>query len=200
MFPRLGVYCTVASATKGSSGGGDVGQPCNSRLTADAEGDAMLQYALSLRLIVLAGSLGAMLGALLMFVQGGARITAAIEAVAAADDPKLVTGSVMGATDAFLFGIVLVIFAYAFAFGFAFDLSPETRERLPPWMRINRVSDLKHTLIEVILVYLVVDFATDWAQASVELSWVTLVKPLSIVLIAAASRLYSANPPDPPQR
>jgi uncharacterized membrane protein YqhA len=157
----------------------------------------MLRYALSLRFIVLLGSVGAMVGALLMFVQGGARITTAIQAVAA-DDPKLVTGAVMGATDEFLFGIVLVIFAYAFAFGFAFDLSPESREKLPAWMRINRVSDLKHTLIEVILVYLVVDFATDWAQGSVELSWETLVKPLSIVLIAAASRLLASDHSETP--
>ena len=98
----------------------------------------------------------------------------------------------MSATDAFLFGIVLVIFAYAIAFGFAFDVSPETHEKLPPWMRINRVSDIKHTLIEVILVYLVVDFATDSAQA-VDLSWQTLVKPLSIAIIAAASRLFDSN-------
>jgi uncharacterized membrane protein YqhA len=104
----------------------------------------------------------------------------------------------MGATDEFLFGIVLVIFAYAFAFGFAFDLSPESREKLPAWMRINRVSDLKHTLIEVILVYLVVDFATDWAQGSVELSWETLVKPLSIVLIAAASHLLASDHSETP--
>ena len=109
-----------------------------------------------------------------------------------ANDPKLIIGSVMSATDAFLFGIVLVIFAYAIAFGFAFDVSPETHEKLPPWMRINRVSDIKHTLIEVILVYLVVDFATDLAQA-VDLSWQTLVKPLSIAIIAAASRLFDNN-------
>ena len=152
----------------------------------------MLRYALSLRLIMLVGSLGAMFGALLMFWQGGAHIVTAMGALVAANDPKLVTGSVMSSTDAFLFGIVLVIFAYVIAFGFAFDVSPETREKLPPWMRINRISDLKHTLIEVILVYLVVDFATDWAQAA-DLSWETLVKPLSIVLIAATARLLAGN-------
>jgi uncharacterized membrane protein YqhA len=152
----------------------------------------MLRYALSLRLIMLVGSLGAMFGALLMFWQGGTHIAVAMRALVVANDLKLVTASVMSATDSFLFGIVLIIFAYVIAFGFSFDVSPETREKLPPWMRINRVSDLKHTLIEVILVYLVVDLATDWAQA-VDLSWQTLVKPLSILLIAAASRLLLAD-------
>ena len=152
----------------------------------------MLRYVLSLRLIMLVGSLGAMFGALLMFWQGGTHIVVAMRALVAANEPKLVTGSIMSATDSFLFGIVLVIFAYVIAFGFALDVSPETREKLPPWMRINRISDIKHTLIEVILVYLVVDFATDWAQA-VDLSWQMLVKPLSIVLIAAASRLLAGT-------
>jgi uncharacterized membrane protein YqhA len=152
----------------------------------------MLRYALSLRLIMLGGSIGAMFGALLMFWQRGTHIVVALRALVAANEPKLVTGSIMSATDSFLFGIVLVIFAYVIAFGFALDVSPETREKLPPWMRINRITDLKHTLIEVILVYLVVDFATDMAQA-VDLSWHTLVKPLSIVLVAAASRLLGGD-------
>ena len=72
----------------------------------------------------------------------------------------------MGATDEFLFALVLLIFAYAIAFGFVIDLAPEDRERLPAWMRISSISELKHTLIEVILVYLVVDFATDTAEKS----------------------------------
>ena len=92
-----------------------------------------------------------------MFWLGDTHIVVAIQGLVTANDPKLIIGSVMSATDASLFGIVLVIFAYAIAFGFAFDVSPETHEKLPPWMRINRVSDIKHTLIEVILVYLVVD-------------------------------------------
>ena len=44
------------------------------------------------------------------------------------------------------------------------------RERLPRWMRISSMSELKHTLVAVIGVYLVVDFATDVAQASASLT------------------------------
>ena len=42
---------------------------------------------------------------------------------------------VMGGTDVFLFGIVLVIFAYNIDFGFVFELGEGEKERLPGWMR-----------------------------------------------------------------
>jgi hypothetical protein len=45
--------------------------------------------------------------------------------------------------------------------------------------------------VAVIVVYLVVDFATDVAQATASLSWDTLVKPISILLIAGALWLLS---------
>jgi hypothetical protein len=60
----------------------------------------MLQYALSLRLIMLIGSIGAMFGALLMFRQGGTRIVVALRALVAANEPMLVAGSIKSALDA----------------------------------------------------------------------------------------------------
>ena len=109
--------------------------------------------------------------------------------------------SIMRATDAFLFGIVLVIFAYAVALGFVFDATTKQMERLPPWMRVSTVSELRDALVEVILVYLLVDFATDWPQTEGDLSWVILAKPLSILAIAAAFSLFASRPPptEPPQ-
>jgi uncharacterized membrane protein YqhA len=106
----------------------------------------------------------------------------------------------MQAIDAFLFGLVLVVFAFAITFGFALDLSKETRARLPRWMRIEGISELKITLIEVTLVYLVVDFATDMVELETHVSWDMLVKPFAIFLIAGALRLlgngHSASRPD----
>jgi uncharacterized membrane protein YqhA len=95
----------------------------------------------------------------------------------------------MGATDAYLFGVVLVIFTYAITFGFVLDLAPAERERLPDWMRVEGIADLKRILVEVILVYLIVDFATDVAGTEWHLDWHTLVMPGSVLLIAAALRL-----------
>ena len=54
---------------------------------------------------------------------------------------------VMQATDAFLFGLVLSVFAYAITFGFAFDLPETARAKLPQWMRVDGISELKITLL-----------------------------------------------------
>ena len=57
-------------------------------------------------------------------------------------------------------------------------------------MRPAGMHQLKTTLVGVILVYLVVDFATDWAEGGAVESWTALVKPISILLIAGALRLW----------
>ena len=141
---------------------------------------------------MLLASLGAGVGALVMLWQGGGKLLSAIRAlVQGGEAGASAIGLVMGATDAFLFAVVLVIFAYGIAFGFVIDLDDEQRGHLPEWMRIVDVGQLKRTLIEVILVYLVVDFATDSAEATGELGWTSLVMPTAILLIAAALRLLA---------
>jgi uncharacterized membrane protein YqhA len=149
----------------------------------------MVQTFLTLRYVMFIAVFGAVLGAIAMFWQGGTNLIDAMKSLAASEDGKNVTAFVMHATDAILFGVVLIIFAYAIAFGFIVGLSPEATERLPGWMRVESVGHLKQSLIEVILVYLVVDVATDWTVGEALQSWESLVKPLGIVLIAAASRL-----------
>ena len=153
----------------------------------------LMRAALALRYVMLAASLGALAGAGVMFWQGGAKVIGAGRGLLASEGAHAVIAAVMGATDAFLFGMVLMIFAYAIAFGFVFDLSESARQRLPAWMRVGSIGELKHTLIEVILVYLVVDFATDIAEHDADRSWQTLVVPASVLLIAAALRLLPAH-------
>lgn len=158
----------------------------------------MLNIALSLRYIMLVASLGAAMGALVMLWVGSLKLLGALRVLGGAgDEPGTVVSFVMGGTDAFLFALVLMIFAYAIAFGFVIDLAPKDRLRLPAWMRISSIGELKHTLIEVILVYLVVDFATDIAEASGphHHEWPILVLPASILLIAGALRLVSRQRP-----
>lgn len=156
----------------------------------------MLHFVLSLRWVMLLASIGAALGALLMFAEGASKMLDGLRSVIANNDSSMITASVMGATDAFLFGIVLVIFAYSVAFGFVFDLSPENLERLPPWMRAKGVSELKNTLISAVLVYLAVDVTTDFSQSSTDPAWQVLVKPVSILLIAAAFSLFAVSHSD----
>lgn len=156
----------------------------------------MLHLALSLRYVMLVASFGTALGAVVMFYEGMMRIFEGAIALFTHAEEKVVIAAVMSGTDVFLFGIVLVIFAYAIAFGFVFNLTPEQRERLPGWMQATGMHELKATLVGVILVYLIVDFATDWAQDVGELTWEILTKPLSILMIAAAFRLFVINHSD----
>jgi uncharacterized membrane protein YqhA len=155
----------------------------------------MAQSLLAFRYVVMIAALGAILGAILMFWEGGAELVAAAQAAATPQRSRGVAAHVMHATDAILFGVVLIIFAYAIAFGFVVEVPPETRARLPTWMQVEDVAHLKLALIEVILVYMVVDVATDWASEGAHLDWLALVKPVAIFLIACASRLLSRTGP-----
>lgn len=154
----------------------------------------MLRTALSLRLVLLSAAFGTFVGALIMFWQGLALTFEAAEGLYRHADHKLITAAVMGATDIFLFGIVLVIFTYAIVFGFVFKLARHDRKKLRAWMRPTGMHELKTTLISAILVYLVVDFATDWAERGNAMSWEILVKPASILMLAAALRLFANEP------
>jgi uncharacterized membrane protein YqhA len=154
----------------------------------------MLRIALSLRLVLLTAAFGTGVGALIMFFQGLELIYEAATALFRHEDHKLITAAVMGATDIFLFGIVLVIFTYAILFGFVFKLVKQDRKKLRAWMRPTGMHELKTTLVGAILVYLVVDFATDWAQLGDNIHWTLLVKPASILMLAAALRLFGNEP------
>jgi uncharacterized membrane protein YqhA len=157
----------------------------------------MLRFALMLRHVMLIASLGTGLGALVMFWEGSARMLHAAHAVAFSDDPKAAIAHIMAGTDAFLFGIVLTVFAYTIAFGFVFDLSADQRRKLPAWMQPTGMTELKTTLVGVIIVYLVVDFATDWAESNFIESWLVLVKPISILLLAVALRVLALPESEP---
>jgi uncharacterized membrane protein YqhA len=145
-------------------------------------------------MIMLIGSAGAMIGALLMFLQGSfylyeawhTLMTPGLEAA-----QRSVTVPVLEAVDAFLFGIVLVIFAYGIAIGFVFTL-PDDFGRLPNWMKIEGVSQLKGILSEVVIVVLIVIFArivVGTVDSGKSFEWSMIVLPASILMIAVALRM-----------
>jgi uncharacterized membrane protein YqhA len=151
----------------------------------------MVEIILSLRFLMLIASLGALVGAVLMFALGGLKLLhAAMLLLSGISDPRTTTTDVMSATDAFLFGIVLIIFASTIALSFVARSKPS--QRLPGWMQVHSLRELKQTLIEVILVYLVVDTATDFASAE-DIVWSLLIKPAAIRAIAASLRLLGSD-------
>src|SRR5512140_1151006 len=104
----------------------------------------------------------------------------------AAAAERQVTVPVLEAVDSFLFGIVLVIFAYGIAIGFVFTLPEGYGQRLPVWMKVGGVGQLKATLAEVVIAVLIVIFARIVVEANGHLQWSMLVLPASILMISAA--------------
>ena len=155
----------------------------------------LLNLLLGLRSIMLIGSAGAMIGSLLMFLQGGLYLyeawhTLMTPHVMVAE--RAATVPVLEAVDAFLFGIVLVIFAYGIAIGFVFTLPDDYVDTLPKWMRIEGVSQLKGILSEVVIVVLIVIFArvvVGTVDSGKSFEWSMLVLPASILMIAVALRM-----------
>ena len=154
-------------------------------------GHRLLTFFLSLRAIMLIGSAGALVGSLLMFLQGGFFLHEAWHTIMTEGDAvqKQVTVPVLEAVDSFLFGIVLVIFAYGIAIGFVFTLPEGYGQRLPVWMKVGGVGQLKATLAEVAIVVLIVIFARIVVEANGHLQWSMLVLPASILMISAALRM-----------
>ena len=151
----------------------------------------LLTFFLSLRAIMLIGSVGALVGSLLMFLQGGFFLHEAWHTIMTEGDAvqKQVTVPVLEAVDSFLFGIVLVIFAYGIAIGFVFTLPEGYGGRLPVWMKVGGVGQLKATLAEVVIVVLIVIFARVVVEAQGKFEWSMLVLPASILMIAVALRM-----------
>jgi uncharacterized membrane protein YqhA len=126
-----------------------------------------------------------------MFLQGGFYLHEAWHTLMSAGEAaeRQVTVPVLEAVDAFLFGIVLVIFAYGIAIGFVFTLPEGFGQRLPDWMKVQGVGQLKATLAEVVIVVLIVIFARVVVEANGKFEWSMLVLPASILLIALALRM-----------
>jgi uncharacterized membrane protein YqhA len=127
----------------------------------------------------------------LMFFQGGFYLYEAWHTLMTPGESaeRQVTVPVLEAVDAFLFGIVLVIFAYGIAIGFVFTLPGGYGARLPEWMKVGGVGQLKATLAEVVIVVLIVIFARVVVEANGHFQRSMLVLPLSILMIALALRM-----------
>jgi uncharacterized membrane protein YqhA len=162
----------------------------------------LLDFFFRLRGLMLIASVGAILGALLMFWTGGKHLLHAYETLigiksvaytakeAAAEGESRVVVYILEAVDAFLFALVLMIFAYGIALGFVFHhVTERYRDYLPDWMLVEGVGQLKRTLAEVVIVVLIVIFARIIIESGGKLEWQMLVLPLSIVLLSYALKL-----------
>lgn len=141
---------------------------------------------------MLFASLGTAAGALLMLWLGTKRLFQAMLYVST-DTEQSITAIVLNSTDKFLFGIVLLIFSYAITFGFVFDIHKSVQEKMPDWMRISTIAELKNLFFQVIILYLVVHFASIVAETSGPPELNTLILPVSVLLLATAKKLMASS-------
>jgi len=161
----------------------------------------LLNVFFSLRALMLIASLGAILGAVLMFGLGGYHLLHAFETLFGTGPEKIsetaakagkgqVVVYVLEAVDAFLFALVLMIFAYGIALGFVFHhVSERYRDILPSWMLVEGVGQLKRTLAEVVIVVLIVIFARFVIESGGNLRWEMLVLPASVLMLSLSLKL-----------
>lgn len=144
---------------------------------------------LSFRVIIALAALGMMASALILLGEAGSNILAAARAMLAHDQAQSAISLIMKTIDECLFAIILILLGgKVFA---TFVVSDHTFQSplIPKWFRPSELGELKSTFCQAILVFLIVDFATDMATVDSKLDPGYLVLPAAILIIAGALRL-----------
>jgi len=93
------------------------------------------------------------------------------------------------AVDAFLFALVLLIFSYG-VYTLFINREVDATVKLPQWLHIETISQLKTTLVQVIIVILAVNLLEYViVVGSDSLRWEALIIPASMVGLALALKL-----------
>jgi uncharacterized membrane protein YqhA len=152
-----------------------------------------------MRLVTLLAILSSLVSSLVMFWIGTTNTLHAIllvagveEAVVAGssiDPAELATIELLECLDDFLVGLAFLYFASGIYS--LFILMGKPNPYAPPWLRVTSISSLKKTLLEVLVVLLAVIFVKGLLErlSFQTLEWTYLVIPLSILSIAASTRL-----------
>ncbi|MFQ4135946.1 YqhA family protein [Nodosilinea sp. PGN35] len=143
--------------------------------------------------------ISSLVGALLMFWIGSVNTLKAVLLVIKAEE-SIVEGSRISTTelatlelleclDSFLVGLAFLYFAYGIYALFIQLGQPDTDSST--WSRLGGISTLKKTLLEVLIVLLTVVFVKGLLErlSFRGLEWTYLVIPLSILALAASTRL-----------
>ncbi|MGK6317566.1 YqhA family protein [Neorhizobium sp. DT-125] len=145
-----------------------------------------------LRYVLLFAAAGVLFGAFLMFWEAILMLWQSFE-MARLDPDISVIVSVLRATDKVLLGIVLMVVGCGIALGFALDIPAAQRSRLPQWMIIDTIAELKNLFFQMIILYLVVHFAAQVGEMQTALEWEALVLPISALLLAGAMKLTASS-------
>ncbi len=94
--------------------------------------------------------------------------------------------SLIESVDAFLFALVLLIFAFGIYQIFITKHPIDASGCAHTWMNISNLAELKVILVEVIIVILCVFFLKITFMHHDEASWSLLILPVSILLLSAS--------------
>jgi len=151
----------------------------------------LVHFFIRLRIIILLPVFGSFIGGLVLLYLGIHDLSLAISNALYTGKEivreKLVQEAIiqiLESVDAFLFAIVLLIFAYGVLIVFVLKENHYDRAHLPTWMKIGGIGKLKKTLAQVVVVSLFVIFAHTVLDSRMNFSWNLLVLPISILLLS----------------
>ena len=159
----------------------------------------MFKFLYSSRYLALVAVICSFAAAILMFIMGAVKTfkaashyftglpapAPALEGIGKAD---MTTKFLVQSVDAFLFALVLLIFALGTYNLFVKPL-PRAERRGSFWLSIRSIGHLKSSLAELIIIILFVKFLELVLIDVQALSWEALILPVSIGLLAGAMKL-----------
>ena len=114
------------------------------------------------RYAVVIPAIAAILGALLLMVQGSIEMMVVVfEAIFESSSLKQSIVDVLTAVDAILLGTVLLVIGYGL-----YELFVDTEIKVPAWLRVNDLDDLKSKLIGVVVAIIAVVFVGIFVDAN----------------------------------
>jgi uncharacterized membrane protein YqhA len=153
-----------------------------------------------LRYLTIIAVVASLIGSVLMFLIGAKRIIESLivqftdinihtdmQLPMHLDEDGFVTVLVVQAVDTFLFALVLLIFALGIYTLFIMDPEEREQKKIPGWLHINSINQLKSSLASVIIIILFVNVLENIIIVGYEsLKWSALIIPITIILLAAA--------------
>ena len=124
---------------------------------------------LMFRAIIALAALGMIASALILLGEAGFNITDAARAMLSQDHGKSAVSLVMKTIDECLFAIILILLGGKVAVTFVVSERQLAGRSLPGWFQPSDMGELKSIFCQAILVYLIVDFATDMATVDSKL-------------------------------
>lgn len=150
---------------------------------------------LPFRAVIALAALGMVVSALILLGEAGANIVGAARGMFGHGHDQKAISLVMKTIDECLFAIILILLAAKVLASFVFSEAAAVSRSLPSWVRPSDMGELKSTFCQAILVYLIVDFATDTATVESKLDPGYLVMPVAILIIAGALKLMPHGEP-----